>query len=108
MKSFLALFKARAISAGLDIYGNKTTQTPVVYLDRENPLEVVQERFGLLNIKDDTNLHYWGMWAPEQPPKLDPCSYPDPRQRLLDWAAAYQPVIFFDSLLGFHSKDENS
>jgi len=108
MKSFLSLYKARALSAGLEIYGVNATQTPVAYLDRENPLELIQKRYNLLHIEDDENLRYWGMWADEQPPKLDPCPYPDPRQRLLDWAAKHQPVIFIDPLIAFHSKEENS
>jgi hypothetical protein len=104
MKTLKAQNEARAISAGLEIYGTKARQRLCVYLDRENPLQLVQERFELLGVEDESNLRYWGMWNSDQPPMLDTSE----RLRLLEWAKAYKPVIFIDPLNAFHSKDENS
>jgi hypothetical protein len=104
MKTLKAQNEARAISAGLEIYGTTAVKRMCLYLDRENPLPLVQERFELLGIDDESNLHYWGMWNTDQPPLLD-----SPQgKRLLDWAKAYKPVIYVDPLNAFHTKDENN
>lgn len=59
-KSTLLLSWAAEISAA---------GTPVLILDRENPISAIVERFGRLGILDERLLRYWGGWRPEEPPQ---------------------------------------
>jgi len=98
MKSMLALSMGYAISTGNEVFGRSTVQRPVLYIDNENPVGLIKERQDLLHLIDESNLHYWGSWFREIP------SYCDPVYLRL---AENEPVIIFDSLIRFHTMDEN-
>jgi hypothetical protein len=100
MKSYIALDIARCVASGLPFAGRKTQSLPVLYLDRENPDSVIQERKRFLEIASTPGLRYWGVWCTEWPAHID-----DPR--LLEFAEE-GGVIIVDSLIRFSSaKDEN-
>ena len=100
MKTMLAQQLAGAISTGAEVLGSQTASSMVIYVDKENTDSLVMERFELLGISNDTNLHYWGMWCDPQPPQI-------PDRIYLRWAEEYKPVFIFDSLIRFHDKEEN-
>ncbi len=99
MKSMLALSMGYAISTGSEVFGRPTVQKPVLYIDKENPVGLIKERQDLLHLTDESNLHYWGSWFSEIPSCFDPV--------YLLLAKKYKPVIIFDSLIRFHTMDEN-
>jgi len=76
--------------------------TPVLVLDRENPISVVAERLERLGITDGSLLRYWGGWLAEPPPQPN-----DPA--VLDWVKPCEPrpLIIVDSKVAFHGGDEN-
>jgi energy-coupling factor transporter ATP-binding protein EcfA2 len=92
-KSTLLLSWAAEISAA---------GTPVLILDRENPISAIVERFGRLGILDERLLRYWGGWRPEEPPQPD-----DPR--VIAWVKSCElrPLVIVDSMIAFHGGDEN-
>jgi hypothetical protein len=100
-KTWLALAIAGAVSTGTDFLDRKTVQTPVLYLDRENPAAVIRQRLGILQLDDSRHLKIWGRWVPDSPPLLG-----DPR--LVELARKYKPLIIVDSLVRFHDSEENS
>ena len=100
-KSWLCLAMAGAVSTGRDFMGLRCEKRPVLYLDRENPLSIVHQRLGKLDIEPNENLKIWGMWCDEQPPMIGD-------RRLLSIAGARKPLMIFDSLIRFHQADENS
>jgi hypothetical protein len=94
MKSFFALWLAKeAAHAGC----------PVLYIDLENSLSIIRNRFHTLKISesDETRLKYWGNWSPEHPPRGPDATY-------LEIARRYKPVMIFDALNRFHNYDENN
>lgn len=99
MKSMLALSMAYAIRKGTEILGRQTMQKQVLYIDKENPVSLIKERWPLLKIVDESNLYYWGYWFTEIPDVPHPV--------YVKLAERYQPVMIFDSLIRFHSLDEN-
>jgi len=99
MKSMLALSMADGIRKGTEILGRHTMQKQVLYIDKENPVGLIKERWPLLKIVDESNLYYWGYWFTEIPDVPHPV--------YVKLAERYQPVMIFDSLIRFHSLDEN-
>lgn len=91
-KSLTALNLAKGIEAGGIILGRKVTgKTPVLYVDRENPRDVIGVRRAKLGIPDN-QIRYWGDWIDGmETPNLD-----DPR--LAEFAVREKGVIIFDSL----------
>ena len=79
--------------------GREVMRTPVLYLDRENPLALIRERLNIL-CGGPGVFNPWGTWCADQPPMLG-----DPR--LLKFAKQ-GCLIIFDSLIRFHDADENS
>jgi len=77
-------------------------QRPVLYVDRENPLPVVAERFERLGIRDGGNLKVWGGWCAVEPPGPD-------STELLGWVKSCdpKPLLIWDSLISFHTGEEN-
>jgi|RhiMetdeSRZDD1v2_1073273.scaffolds.fasta_scaffold237316_1 hypothetical protein len=72
MKSMLALYIAGRVSAGVNVFDSSIINPRrVVYVDKENPPHLVQDRFRLLGINDESNLHYWNNW-PKYVPVLPP------------------------------------
>jgi hypothetical protein len=71
----------------------------VLYVDRENPLPVVRERLERIGIHQTPALVAWGLWnkpMPDGPTALS----------ILQFASVHQPLIIFDSLVGFHPGSE--
>jgi archaellum biogenesis ATPase FlaH len=101
-KSTLISQLAYAIANGLQFAGMDTKKRPVLVLDRENALSVVQERLRRLGIMTSKDLKIWGPWVGDGAPNLD-------ANILLEYVDAYEPkpVIFVDSLVAFHTGSEN-
>ena len=94
---------AAAISQGLPFAGIATAKCPVLTLDRENSLPVVQERFQRLQIRDGDNYRYWGDWIGGGPRDLTDPIYLDYVQQ-----CEPKPLIIVDSLIAFLRGDENN
>jgi hypothetical protein len=100
-KTWFALAVAGAVSQGLEFLHRKTFRSPVLYLDRENPVQMILQRRAILKLDDKAFLKIWGNWV----------DYPVPLigDSLLERIAQrYKPLIVFDSFLRFHSSEENS
>ena len=98
-KSTFALALAGAVAHGTPFLGRETQKRPVLYVDRENPLPVVRERLERLGIRRTPELVAWGLWnkpMPDGPTALS----------ILQFASVNQPLIIFDSLVGFHPGSE--
>jgi len=100
-KTWLAHAIAGAVAHGTPFLDRKVKQRPVVYLDRENPLAVVKSRLKDLGISETGNMSLWGGWN-----RAEACG-PDDTE-LIEYASKYHPLIVFDSLVRFHSGDEQS
>jgi len=102
-KSSLVTAICHAISLGDALAGLRTQQRPVLYLDRENPIPIVAERFKRLGISDSNDFKYWGGWCPAEP--AVPSS-----PTLMQWvnSCEVKPVVVVDSFAGFSDgADEN-
>ena len=101
-KSTFSCALGYAVSKGKDFLGRKTTKRPVLVLDAENPSVAVIERFQRLRIETDDNFRVWGQWTGEDPPAAGGAI-------VLDWIARCdpKPLIIVDSLIRFHSGEEN-
>ncbi len=99
MKSIFSLSLADGIRKGTEILGHQTMQKQVLYIDKENPVGLIKERWSLLKLSDESNLYYWGYWFTEIPDVPHPV--------YVKLAERYQPVMIFDSLIRFHSLEEN-
>lgn len=100
-KTWLSLWLAKAVNEGMDFLGRKTVQRPILYLDRENPLPLIQERCSILGIHSSEAFRIWGGWQSEPPPVIGD-------RRLLEIARTIKPLIVVDSFIRFHGADENS
>ncbi|HXA76011.1 MAG TPA: AAA family ATPase [Candidatus Acidoferrales bacterium] len=91
-KSLSALCMGWGIESGTSVFGRKVSRkTPVLYVDRENPLQTINDRRSHLGIPEN-QIRYWGDWIDGmETPNLD-----DPR--LAEFAVREQGVIIFDSL----------
>jgi hypothetical protein len=102
MKSMFALHVASQLSIGGFVFGERVQRRPVVYVDLENPAILVKDRYGLLNIRDDSSLTYWGGWVQQpKPPEIGSWMYRDTVK------AFHQPILIFDSFVRFHGSNEN-
>lgn len=100
-KSFLALDIARAVATGQHFAGfGAPLQREVLYVDLENPLNVIATRKEYLGIVNAERLRYWGRWAKTPFFGID-------ATELRDYAKAIKPLIVFDSLVRFHRSNEN-
>jgi hypothetical protein len=100
-KTYLMQRAAISLALGGVFLGRRCVQKPVLYLDCENPLHTVQRRLRILAGGPIPDLHVWGSWLSDPPALIG-----DPR--LLQIARDTSCVFFFDSLIRFHSCDENS
>jgi hypothetical protein len=95
---------AHAIANGKSFLGYPA-QPPrkVLFLDRENALPVLIERFERLGIKDSGNFKYWGNHVTGNVP------FPLPNI-VTEWVANTnpKPVVIVDSLIAFLEGKENS
>lgn len=114
-KSLLAMWAAQRISGHHEFLGRDVLLSdkrervskigmPVFYLDRENPVSMVNERREKLGVIGNRDFRYWGAWDKEALPD----SPDDPRLAELARSGVY---IIFDSLqmwLGDHDENSNS
>ena len=100
-KSWLALSLLGSIVCGKKYLERECAALPVLYLDRENPLPVVHERLAILGIESLCDSRIWGGWLPDNPPAIGD-------ERLVQIARERCPLLIFDSLIRFHTADENS
>lgn len=100
-KSWLALSLLRAVSTGARFLDRECKAVDVLYLDRENPLAVIRDRLAILGIESLGNAKIWGNWLRDAPPTIGDV-------RLVQIARERRPLLVFDSLIRFHSADENS
>jgi len=99
-KSWLAMMLAKALTSGTEFLGREVIPSPVVYLDRENPLTTIRERMVALFEDAEESYKHWGLWLPDEPPLVGSSRY-----RAFATAGS---VLVFDSLVRFHSAEENS
>jgi predicted ATP-dependent serine protease len=100
-KSWLALALLRGLTSTGRFLDKECRVVSVLYLDRENPLAIVRERLATLGVESLNEGRIWGGWLQEAPPAIGDA-------RLLEIARDRKPLIVFDSLIRFHSADENS
>jgi hypothetical protein len=91
-----------AISRGVEFMGRATKQRPVLFLDAENPLPAIRERFIRLAIRTHEGFRVWGQWVGEDPPAAGGAI-------VLDWVKRCdpKPLIVVDSLVAFLEGAEN-
>jgi AAA domain/DnaB-like helicase N terminal domain len=99
-KTSLALDLCACLVLSQRFLGRRVYGTPCLFIDRENPLPLIQSR--LRNRLGETTPGFavWGMWNDEQPPMPH-----DPRY--LSIAKETQPVMIFDTLSCFHDGNES-
>jgi hypothetical protein len=100
-KTWLAYFLAGAVAHGWNVFGEGVKQRKVLYLDGENPAFVAKQRLYDLGIPETPDLKVWGGWEAEPPPGPD-------RAIIQDFAAKEKPLLIWDSLVEFHTGDEQS
>jgi hypothetical protein len=102
-KSYFLLWALSRVTQGKPVFKRLTIQCPVLYLDRENPSGVIQERVRDLGIDpDDPLLNYWGTHISEDAPAPDSTI-------VIEWAQRNpDSVIVIDSQVAFMEGDENS
>ncbi len=101
-KSWLSLSLAVAIANGEDkwIDWDLNGFGKVLYVDEENPHDVVYHRLRQLGLKNYDNLRYLHRQGVRLDRRFD---------KFLDEAVAYQPsLIILDSLTRLHTQDENN
>lgn len=91
-KTTLAAAIGGHVACGVPFAGRAVQQRPVLLLDRENPLQVVQERLYRLGMTDGPMLRWWGGWLQDEAPS--PTS-----AVVLEWIASLEvkPLIVIDS-----------
>jgi KaiC/GvpD/RAD55 family RecA-like ATPase len=79
----------------------------VLYLDRDNPLFIAQERIERFGGKTVDGLMYWGLWTKDA--HGEPLEPPYPDSDFLKEAVRQMknPVVVFDTFATFSSGDEN-
>jgi hypothetical protein len=100
-KTWLGMILGHDLSRGVPFLGRQVTpRKNILYLDRENPHNVISERMTAI-YGEESEEHYeqWGLWLPDEPPPLDSVVYQE-------YAAAGY-VLIFDSFTRFHNSDEN-
>ena len=100
-KSWLTYGIAGAVARGKEFIGRTVHQSPVLYLDGENPLYVVKRNLSDLGIERTDQLLVWGGWnEPSAPGPSD--------HRITSFAKATKPLLIWDSLVEFAGCDEQS
>jgi len=97
-KTWLSLMIAKAVQEGRPLFGMSTKACPVVYVDYENPLNVVVDRARRLDIR---GVMFWHLSAETPPPKLD-----SPKWELFK-RLPEGSLIVFDTSRASHGMDEN-
>jgi AAA domain len=100
-KSWVAYALAGSVATGRPFAGLSVQQRPVLYVDGENPLPVVKDRLQSLGIQATPNLHVWGGWIDDPPPRPDD-------QRVIEFAREEKGLLIWDSFVEFNPGDEMS
>jgi hypothetical protein len=103
-KSFLSLDLATCVPSERPFAGRHTAQRPVLYLDRENPIQVVKKPVAQLGAAQlHHQLQTWGQWCGTSPPPPD-------SPILIEWVRRVEPkpLLLFDPLISWHPGDENN
>ncbi|MFH0775350.1 MAG: AAA family ATPase [bacterium] len=99
-KTWLTLQMGCAIAKGESFCGLSTNQTPVYFVDFENPLEVLKERG--LKIGKAENFYVWhNRSSAEPPPRLDTSEW-------IRYGELPPGLFIIDTLRASQSADENS
>jgi archaellum biogenesis ATPase FlaH len=98
-KTWLVMDIARCIGSGIDYLGYKAQQAPVIFIDFENPITVLNTRTQRLGEAKD--VHFWRMGNELKPPMLDSSEWEQYKE--LPKGA----VLVFDTLRASQSGDEN-
>ncbi len=102
LKSFLMLAIAWAVSTGSSFAGRaKGEAREALYVDLENAQNVIAQRKEFLQLGPCPKLRYWGRWVERPFIGID-------SPELLEYARSEKPLLIFDSLVRFHTADENS
>lgn len=100
-KTYLAQAMAIAVARGDAFLGMACLQSPVLYLDLENPAYVVQDRLQPMTQQQSIpSLRVWGIWNDQQPPTYN-------SELLLTIAKETKPLIVIDPFRYFHNAKEN-
>jgi hypothetical protein len=97
-KTYFALVMANRVSEGKDFLGRATRKMRVIYVDRENPRDILSKR--LKQIGASENFFFYPLWADPEPPYIFDPIYSE--------LAADDVLFIFDSHKRFHKGDENS
>ena len=99
-KTWLALYIGKCLAMGERCLQKQTERAVVYYIDKENPKGLIIDR--LKKIGTDENLKFAGQWSQTEAPNIDKdiSAYKE--------LAQYNTLLFFDSLIRFHTGDENS
>jgi hypothetical protein len=100
-KTWVAQAMAGAVAHDGFFIGRKAQHRPVLYLDGENPLAIVQRNLCELGVEPTDHMRFWGGWNSEQP------SSPDD-ERVVRFAQSRGGLIILDSLVEFNAGDEQS
>jgi hypothetical protein len=101
-KTTLLTAIAGAVADGKPFAGLNTSQAPVLHLDRENGLAIVQERLSRVRVRTSSRYKIWGGWAGNGAPYFD--------AKILEEFVVEsdpKPLIIVDSLVAFHPGNEN-
>jgi hypothetical protein len=98
-KTSLMLQISRAIAEGIPFAELQTLQTPVYFIDFENPLTFLKERIEKIGRTD--NLYVWHISNNPMPPRLDSKEWEKYKQ-------LPPGLIIFDTLRAGHLLDENN
>ncbi|MHC4269350.1 MAG: AAA family ATPase [Planctomycetota bacterium] len=100
-KTWLLLGVARNIGSGTHFLGFKTNKTPVIFIDFENPLAVLNTRTRTLG--DAEGVHFWRANNDKmKAPKLDSNEWQQYKN------LPEGSILIFDTLRASQSKDENA
>jgi len=99
-KTWLALYIGKCIAKGELCLGKVSQKANVYFIDKENPKGLVISR--LKKIGTDENFQFCGTWSEKEAPNLDKdiSAYKE--------LVKEDTVLIFDSLIRFHTGEENS
>jgi len=99
-KTWTALYLSTCLSTGMSFLSHETIKSTVIYINRENPSNLLSHRLRLIGYTTD-NLKFWNYDMKIPPPDIyDISAY----KSLTDGNS----LLVFDSLIRFHNGDENS
>ena len=81
----------------------RDVDVPVLFLDRENPVNVICDRLERLRFSEGPRLRFWGGWCEQEAPLPD-------APAVIDWVKTCElrPLVVVDSLSAFGIIDQNN